>query len=345
MPARPDPSGAGARRPPGRPRRPVGPPPEPADIPVIPDDFAEDVRLRCGADGERWLRDLPGLLNRYSRRWGLRISAEPFPLSYNYVVAARRHDGTDAVLKLCHPRTVELPLEAAALRHFGPRRAAEVLDADLVGIEEYGGALLLGRVRPGESLVATAAADDLRATSAAAEVMRVLHEAGPPPDGFPSVADWGAGFARHRAAHGGGAGPLPAELFEPAERLFAELLAGSAPPVLLHGDLHHDNILDGGDRWVAIDPKGVTGEPCYEAGALVRNLWQDRYDTPDEAGTLRRRIGLLADELAVDRERLAGWCFAQAVLSAVWLVEDGEDPGDVRAAVRTAGLLHGLLGG
>ncbi len=38
------------------------------------------------------------------------------------------------------------------------------------------------------------------------------------------------------------------------------------------GDLHHENIL-AAERapWLAIDPKGVIGEPAYEMGALLRN--------------------------------------------------------------------------
>jgi streptomycin 6-kinase len=57
-----------------------------------------------------------------------------------------------------------------------------------------------------------------------------------------------------------------------AESLFRELIASSESPVLLHGDLHHFNILSARRQpWLAIDPKGVAGEPAYEPGALLRN--------------------------------------------------------------------------
>jgi streptomycin 6-kinase len=101
---------------------------------------------------------------------------------------------------------------------------------------------------------------------------------------------------------------------------FRQLLASSEPPVLLHGDLHHFNILSAGRRpWVAIDPKGLAGERAYEAGALLRN--PDTRLSTDE-GAQRRRIDIFRDELALDRDRMLGWGIAQAVLSAWWSYED-----------------------
>lgn len=38
--------------------------------------------------------------------------------------------------------------------------------------------------------------------------------------------------------------------------VFAELCDSMGEEVVLHGDLHHENILRSGDGWVAVDPKG-----------------------------------------------------------------------------------------
>ncbi len=112
---------------------------------------------------------------------------------------------------------------------------------------------------------------------------------------------------------------------ERAEGLFAELLPSSTAPVVLHGDLHHDNLLDvGGRGWLAIDPKGVVGEPAYEVGALLRNPERRLVGEGDLRRLLERRVDLLAERLELDRRRVVGWGMAQAVLSAWWSVEDGE---------------------
>jgi streptomycin 6-kinase len=111
---------------------------------------------------------------------------------------------------------------------------------------------------------------------------------------------------------------------DPAE--FAELCASSAPPVLLHGDLHHFNVLRNGDGWAAIDPKGVIGEPAYETGALLRNPVPALLDLPHPRRILVRRAGLLAEALGLDADRVFAWARVQAMLAAVWAAQDGDEP-------------------
>ena len=257
-------------------------------------------------------------------RWGLELG-EPWPSSYHEVVAARRRDGSPAVLKLGPPGDPGMRAEAETLREWAGRGAVRLLEADVDA-----GALLLERAQPGTPV---SALPDDEAMAAAAGVMRRLWRS-PVGDGYPSVEDWGRGFARHRAAHGGGPGPLPAQPFAAAERRYAELCASAGEPVLLHGDLHHGNVLRAGrEPWLAIDPKGVTGEPAYEAGALLRNP----PGLAPSPAVARRRLDRLAGELELDRERLREWAFAQAVLSAVWWIED--HGGGWEEAIAWAGVL------
>jgi streptomycin 6-kinase len=124
---------------------------------------------------------------------------------------------------------------------------------------------------------------------------------------------------------------------ERAEGLFAELLASQAPAVVLHGDLHHMNILAAGPGdWRAIDPKGVIGEPAYECGALLRNPIPQISSWPELARTLARRIAVLAETLRLDRRRIHGWALAQTVLSAWWSVEDDPEGYTIDLAVADA---------
>ena len=307
-----------------------------AEGPALPGRFKQTVSSTWGEPGRAWLRDLPGLLDDCARRWSLTL-APPFPnLTFNYVTPALRADGTEAVLKVGVPNK-ELRTEAAALRAFDGRGSVRLLES---GADA--GLLLLERLRPGAVL--TTLADEARddeATAIAASVMRGLWCPAPPGHEFPTVADWGQGFARLRERFGGGTGPLPRAQVEESETLFAELLASSAPPVLLHGDLHHDNILSAGrSPWLAIDPKGLVGEPAYEVGALLRNLWPDRHTHRDPARLLERRAHQLAEELELDRARVRGWAVAQAVLSAVWGVEDNDDGWE--GAIANAALLAAI---
>jgi streptomycin 6-kinase len=281
----------------------------------IPDNFARTMVEVYGEEGTAWLQRLPDLLAECAQRWSLTVLPPFVPLSYNYVAPAIRADGTDVVLKVGYPGR-ELLAEMAALRLYGGHGIAQLLDAD-VGL----GALLLERLTPGMPLARLT--DDADATSIAAQVMRQLWRPVTPDHPFPTVAGWAAGLGRLRDRFGGTTGPLPAALVERAERLFADLIGSMGEPVLLHGDLHHDNILTAHRQpWLALDPKGVVGEAAYETGALLRNPAGRVLQAPDPAGMMARRIDQLAAELGFEWERIRGWALAQAVLSAWWSIED-----------------------
>jgi streptomycin 6-kinase len=282
-----------------------------------------------GDAGREWLEGLPALVEECAARWSLKVGPPFAPLSYHYAAPADGPGGEALVLKLGVPAR-GLLCEIEALLAFGGRGAARLVDSDAGH-----GALLLERLEPGTPLSALCEEDDAAATSAAAAVMRKLRRPAPPrPHVFPTAADWGRGFARCRARFGGGCGPIPQKLFGEAESLYAELLASSAAPALLHGDLHHDNLLAAArEPWLAIDPQGVVGEPAFEVGALLRNPLPRLLGWPNPVRATERRVALLSEELGLERGRVRGWGLAQAVLSLWWSIEDGGEPGDAGLAL------------
>lgn len=300
---------------------------------MISDEFAARMIALYAADGSAWLKRLPALIADCERRWSLTIQRPFDNLSYNYVAPALRDDGTPVVVKLGVPNP-EQQTEIAALRLYDGRGIVRLLDADPAL-----GAMLLERLTPGTPLARLA--DDEQATMIAAQVMRQLWRPVPPEHPFPSVARWASGLSRLRARFDGGSGPLPAGLVAQAEGLFAELLGSMAAPVLLHGDLHHENILAATRQpWLALDPKGVVGEPAYEVGALLRNPMPQLLTMPQPSRILARRIDQLAEALGFDRARIHGWALAQAVLSVWWSYEDGDS--DLAAGLACAEYLAAI---
>ena len=73
---------------------------------------------------------------------------------------------------------------------------------------------------------------------------------------------------------------------------------------------------------MAVDPKGVIGDPAYDAATLLREPPELAHD-PRAGEILERRLEQLSEVLSLDRERLRGWALAQSVLSAYWSLEDG----------------------
>jgi len=282
---------------------------------AIPENFISNMIVVHGEEGRAWIERLPAILAACEQRWGIRIGPAFANLSYHYVAPAMRFDGTAVVVKACSP-TGEFMLESEALRLFDGHGMVRLLAWDA-----HDEVMLLEHLQPG--ILLRTVEDDEKATSIAVSVMRELWRPVPAEHPFPSVQDWGRGFVRMRQYYGGGCGPFPAALLEEAEILFAELSESQAEPMLLHGDLHHDNILAAErQHWLGIDPKGLIGEPTYETGALLRNPHPELLRAAQPGRILARRVDQLAEELGFERVRVRGWGLAQAVLSAWWTVED-----------------------
>ncbi|WP_341761324.1 aminoglycoside phosphotransferase family protein [Candidatus Tisiphia endosymbiont of Thecophora atra] len=147
--------------------------------------------------------------------------------------------------------------------------------------------------------------------------MKRLHYAPLPSEGFPYVTDWLAVLDKEW--------DVPTYYLEKARQLRDKLLGTSSMLVLLHGDLHHDNILQSGDNWVVIDPKGVIGEKAYEVAAFIRNPLPELLALEDVKSIIANRIIKFTTLLDLDTERISDWCFVQSVLSWVWALEDGSD--------------------
>ncbi len=281
---------------------------------AIPAEFAQHMIELHGEPGATWVETLPSLLEQYAKKWSLQLHT-PFGLSYNYVVPATRTDGSEVVLKAGVPHP-ELDTEIEALRLYDGQGMVQLLE-----VAHDDGIFLIERVLPGSSLWYFE--DDTKATEIAAGIMQRLWRPAPAGHSFPTTARWAQGLTRLRNHFAGGVGSFPKNLVEQAETIFETFLASPTEPVLLHGDLHHGNILQSGsDRWLAIDPKGLVGEADYEVGAFLRNPMPDILQQPDVKQRLNRRIDIFTEILGFERERILGWALAQAVLSAWWDFED-----------------------
>jgi streptomycin 6-kinase len=282
-----------------------------------------------GDAGRDWLERLPRLLADYAERWSLRIDP-PLYLSYNYVAPATRADGSAVIFKCgVVADNSSIRAEIAALRHWNGDGAALVLEDDATN-----GVFLLERLVPGKEIVEL---DDVVSTRIAAGLMQRLWKPPPAQHEFPTLADWGKAFGELHERHDGDTGPLPAGLIARGEALYMELVASQADPILLHGDLHHFNILSAQrEPWLIIDPHGVIGESAFEVGPWLRNTVGDPngphrhlylLNQPNARAVLDRRLNDFSELLEIDRTRLRDWGIAFCTLSACWSNESNNRDG------------------
>jgi streptomycin 6-kinase len=203
-----------------------------------------------------------------ARRWGLELE-DPFPLAqWSYVAPAG-----DAVVKVAWDGDEESLHEADALRTWDGNGAVRLLGED-------GRALLLERARPGTDL---AALPEREATAIAVELATRLWVPARAPfrDIYPEVRRWATDPA---------ALDLLAQIERPAEWL-------------VHGDFHHHNMLLGGDRYVAIDPKPYAADREYDVPSF---LWNPMTNRLDDRGQLEDRIAAFV-AAGLDDFRIRAW--------------------------------------
>jgi streptomycin 6-kinase len=296
---------------------------------MLPVKFIETVKGVHGAVGEEWLRNFQELITYCESRWALKV-LDPYPLSYNFVAPAILEDQSSVVVKLSVPNK-ELTMEAEAVKIYDGNGMARLIDAD---VEK--GILILERVLPGETLFSLT--DDKEATYIAAQVMKKLYTPAPNNSLFPTTEDWAEGLVKLRVHFNGDTGPLPSELVQEAELLYPKLHQSIHTPILLHGDLHHGNILSAErEPWLAIDPKGVIGEAEYGVIQFLLNKLPDE----NRERIIEERVDIFVKELNLDKSRILSWGFCHSVLSSWWCVED--NVGGWESGMQTAKAFKKLL--
>jgi streptomycin 6-kinase len=297
----------------------------------IPKEFQQKIIGAHGDKGQQWLSTLPQLIARYEDYWELTSPKPVAHLSYNYVMTAFRNN-QPVVLKLGVPQS-EFSREIGCLAHYEGDGAPKLLASDIKQ-----GAMLMEQIIPGTTLKSYFPHDEEASLAITAKVIQQLHSAKVLQDPeFPDIERWHASLNNTSFSS-----IIPEDLLTTAKQLSQHLIATQAEPVLLHADLHHDNILlDENDRWLAIDPKGIIGEPAYDLGAFIRNPFMELRQQTNKQAILKRRVEAFAEYLDLDRDRIVQWSFVQAVLSACWSMEE-KNAQEAECAINIAKLLSRL---
>ncbi|MGA6166397.1 aminoglycoside phosphotransferase family protein [Amycolatopsis magusensis] len=279
-------------------------------------DVPQQLVQSHGDEHPEWLAALPRLIHDFLGRWSLRREGPTWHGCASLVLPVVRADGTPAALKL-QPPTEENAGTALALRTWNGDGVVQLLEYDPDTSTQ-----LLERLD--ETRPLSAVPDDTTAITVLAELLARL-TAVPAPAGMRRLADVAAAMLDQTPD----AVPV---LRDPAERRLVQRCADVVAEVLgepgdrlLHWDLHYDNILAGGrEKWLAIDPEPLAGDPGFDLLPALDNRWDDVVASGDVPGTVLRRFDLLTEALGLDRRRAYAWSMARVLQNALWDIEDGE---------------------
>lgn len=281
----------------------------------LPDHFVANMHGIHGDRARVWLAQFPAHLDALAAQWHLAL--EPaYPLSYNYVCPATDVRTGELLVLKTSLATNEFATETALLRLYDGRNAIR-----LVAVDTDRAAALLERATPGTRLNASGL-PDAEQTAIAAGIFRDNWVPIPARHAFPALRDQCAILRELPAGFPAATATLGAQHVAAAVAIIDRL--GHVPAThVLHSDFHHENILRHGDRWVIIDPKGVTGIPAQECAAFLRNPGELLESGIDVVALTQTRIETFAQILGIPAGDIAAWNYALMVLAAWWCAEDG----------------------
>lgn len=291
---------------------------------LVDDDHLQRLAV-YHPDHKDWIQQLPAVVEDCMRRWKLTPGRTFRPGGdSSWAALVNRVDGSPAALKVALPDTT-VRNSVAVLESLAGRGAVRVLDHHP---EQH--ALLLELCEPG-----TPAADRSPAEtdSIAADVLPHFWDL--PLEPFPElpelhqVAGEQAEIMHGRADHFGD------HILQDAAELFATLAADSPNQLVLHGDANQRNVILSRRGWLAIDPRPMIGDPCYDIAGWVSNRLDDVDDPVAAVGALARRMDL-------DAGRTLGWTAAQTALLCSWLHRSGETESLANYRSAVASLLAAL---
>lgn len=277
----------------------------------LPRRFTQNALGVCGSKGKEWLNDLPQIIEELSASWSLEVE-NSFPnLSYNYVAPCVCEGSIEAVLKIGLPEEKpEIFNEADFLRVSNGAGTVKFLMFD-----KKHRAILLEKLSPGKHLKEIFCGNEPQAIKIAIDVMRKLWRKPIANSEFRRLEDWFEGFDRAENTD------FPQEYVRKAQGFFCEL--NSSQKRLIHGDLHHENILSTTrEPFLAIDPKGIIGDTGYEISVFLNNhLWW-LASKPNLGEKLNDAVRQFSEAFAIEPQDLRKWAYAQMVLSAWWTFEE-----------------------
>lgn len=271
--------------------------------------FKENIIKIYGDKGNQWLDSLPKITAKIAKEHNLSALIPVNNMTFNYVASGYQNDNP-IILKISL-NSKALAKEASCLKAFAKHAVAEVIADD-------NNMIIMQRAVPGSTLKDHFPDNDEEATKILCASVKKLHKASiPKSHNFYHLNELFKALEQTL--------DIPNEILTKAQHFKDNLLKSTTKEVLLHGDLHHDNILKNGDGWLVIDPKGFIGDPAFEPAAYLCNPIPELLQENQPREIIANRINICSAELGIDSRRISDWLYAKSVLCWAWSLEDNLD--------------------
>lgn len=300
----------------------------------LPTQFTNKIIRIFPLDGKKWLDELPNIYLKCVNKWNLSDCQISNILSYNLVVFAKSPAFGDVALKIGIPHR-DLYTEMESINIYNGRNICKcyTYEKDL-------GALLLERIIPGDDL--NIIKESTQRIKLAANLINSLPIPIKEQNNLPTFYDlMSRTFKKTRSENIVGAEML--ENMKQAENYYGVLVTKNYQEVLLHGDLHHENMLrDQNGVFKAIDPKGLIGFKPLEVGRFIQNEFY-KVDKNKRINHLEKMISIISNTLNETKEIIAIAAYLDCVISSCWSFEDNDPKENLKENVNRCNLVLNYL--
>lgn len=296
---------------------------------VLPSQFISNIIAANPVNGKQWIQNLPNLIEGLCLQWDCKLESLMPALSYSLVAKVKRiRTGESAVLKVTPPGST-IQMEIKWLSQF------KNISPHLIHWDESRSAFLMEECKPGSALVDYLKTNnDESVTQIICETIRTLYSFRNHDTSFKHLSE----LIPDLSSLSGIADP---SLLSKAVSLFRDLTQDRSEDILLHGDLHHGNLIRHGESWKVIDPHGYMGDPAFEVGAFIYNPIDSFPRDRSLTQILESRLSIMVEQLPFDAKRIRSWAFCKTMLSAAWYAQDFKRK--VESQLKIASILHSLI--
>ncbi|MDF1758150.1 MAG: aminoglycoside phosphotransferase family protein [Legionellaceae bacterium] len=272
-------------------------------------DFEENINNIYGELGCKWLANLPGIVKQLASKYSLTDLHPVDNMSFNYI--AKGYQNSKPIILKLSLDNKGLSKEADCLKAFSNHGVVEI-------IAREDGCLIIEQAQPGTTLKEYFPSNDNDSLEIICKIIKKLHTS-------TILENNNFQYIEKLLKVLDNDLDIPKDVLLNARRIRDNLLSSTQNKVLLHGDLHHDNILKNGNRWLVIDPKGFIGDPVFDVCAFISNPIPELLEQDNPGEIINQRIGGLAKWLGYPEQRIRDWHYVKIVLCWAWCLEDNLD--------------------
>lgn len=275
----------------------------------LPNTYKNKIINRYGAKGEKWLKSINTIVEKYKKQFQLQELELIENLSMNIVIFAKSHQYGDIVMKIGAPGKTSIT-EMNIIKHY----LSEYVPKCYASCPEDR-VMILEKLTPGYSLSHLKDREE-RVKIFSKIANHLLVEVNDKTKDFPTFDELFQEEIEYVYENKQNYLAI-IEMVDGACNIYQKIKQMNLKKYVLHNDLQHKNILKTKERWKAIDPHGVIGEKVIETSQFIREeLELSSIKEIDEI------VSLLSKYFKEDKKLILQTLYINIILQIIWYIKN-----------------------